>query len=930
MGAGEKIAGCIQGASLHIARARRICIWNILRAAAFFLLASLAAPHLVAQGVPGKTITATVPMVSESWSKTALARPPQPPPAEEDDDSWQPPAYIQAKQQAEAKRQTAAASPALSFPRSGARAQSITTITPLKVFPGPTGGTPPDPMIAAGPNHLLVSVNSEIDVYDKTGVRLSTTTLTDFFAAFNTVTCCFDPRILYDQLHQRFVLLAAQQLAGVGNSHILFAISQTSDPTGAWNKYSLDYSEGNSWPDFPGLGISQTAVYITNNQIPYDVSGPASNAWATVIPFSDLLAGTPTLNITRFENLKSPSGAFAYFVEPAVTYGNSDYEYLIGDGGATVRLFSINTVGPPTITETEVPVPAYNFPPSAPQPDTSLTIDTRSSVVLSPVWRNGSLWFTQNIASENGASVVLRWYELDTASAATKQVGTITYGGNAYFGALTVLPSGEVTMVFCTSASDEYVSVGYAHRSPSDPPNVMSFQSGYQQGYSAYTGFKRWGDLNSVSLDPDGSTVWAIGEYADQFSSSATEIAQLGNYSAAALDFSISPTPLALSARAGDSVSVDVAVVRQNGFTEPVSFSVSGLPAQATAVFTPSSAVTRSTLSITAGQGIAPGDYPLTITGTRASAGLVHSSNVVLTVLGNPDFSVRLAPDTVSVHPGDSSQFNLAITPLSGFNGTVGFDVVGLPHGTVASFVPATLTGAGSMVVNITSSSLLTPVGRYPVTFIATNGSLAHSVQALYVVTPPEPPPPPPSPDFTISATPTTATVSSGQVATYSIAISTTGGFSAPISFACSGLPANSNCTFTPNPVQGSTATLRIATGTTLALAPLPMNRILYATIFAGFGALGILFVIPRGTKGQNRKMMSAFGGVLLGFCLLQIGCGGGGGGGLSSSSPPGGSGGNSTPPNTTATTNAGSYKITVVGTSGSLQHSTTVQLVVQ
>jgi hypothetical protein len=108
------------------------------------------------------------------------------------------------------------------------------------------------------------------------------------------------------------------------------------------------------------------------------------------------------------------------------------------------------------------------------------------------------------------------------------------------------------------------------------------------------------------------------------------------------------------------------------------------------------------------------------------------------------------------------------------------------------------------------------------------------------------------------------------------------------------------------------------------------MNRILYATIFAGFGALGILFVLPRRNQHQNRKMISAVGGVLISFCLLQIGCGGGGGGASSSAAPPSGSGGNSTPPNTTATTNAGTYKITVVGTSGSLQHSTTLQLVVQ
>jgi len=70
---------------------------------------------------------------------------------------------------------------------------------------------------------------------------------------------------------------------------------------------------------------------------------------------------------------------------------------------------------------------------------------------------------------------------------------------------------------------------------------------------------------------------------------------------------------------------------------------------------------------------------------------------------------------------------------------------------------------------------------------------------------------------------------------------------------------------------------------------------------------------------------MKAIGGIVLGLCLLQIGCGGGN----ASSAPASGSGGSSTPP-TTATTTAGSYNITILGTSGALQHSTTVQLVVQ
>jgi len=61
-----------------------------------------------------------------------------------------------------------------------------------------------------------------------------------------------------------------------------------------------------------------------------------------------------------------------------------------------------------------------------------------------------------------------------------------------------------------------------------------------------------------------------------------------------------------------------------------------------------------------------------------------------------------------------------------------------------------------------------------------------------------------PSPDFTITASPASFTVNRGQAATAAITITPANGFSAAVSFACTGLPAAATCTFSPATVTPS------------------------------------------------------------------------------------------------------------------------------
>ena len=72
-----------------------------------------------------------------------------------------------------------------------------------------------------------------------------------------------------------------------------------------------------------------------------------------------------------------------------------------------------------------------------------------------------------------------------------------------------------------------------------------------------------------------------------------------------------------------------------NGFNSPVTFSVSGLPPGLSAAFSPASATSRTTLSLSKSLFalVAPGSYTVTVTGTSGSLSASTRLVVVLSLL---------------------------------------------------------------------------------------------------------------------------------------------------------------------------------------------------------------------------------------------------------------------------------------------------------
>ncbi len=103
------------------------------------------------------------------------------------------------------------------------------------------------------------------------------------------------------------------------------------------------------------------------------------------------------------------------------------------------------------------------------------------------------------------------------------------------------------------------------------------------------------------------------------------------------------------------------------------------------------------------------------------------------------DFQLTTTTPSQTIAPGSNADYNLALTPSSGFTGQVALSIAGLPSGATHIFNPSSVnitdaTAKSSTLTVMTSAN--TPVGTYPLTVTAISGSLQRTtIVSLKVVT---------------------------------------------------------------------------------------------------------------------------------------------------------------------------------------------------
>lgn len=172
-------------------------------------------------------------------------------------------------------------------------------------------------------------------------------------------------------------------------------------------------------------------------------------------------------------------------------------------------------------------------------------------------------------------------------------------------------------------------------------------------------------------------------------------------------DFSMGLSPQVLQLVPSGNGSYELTVASTNMFNQVVTFTCGGLPAGASCSAIPFTYPPTGATPLTVGvdtQNVPIGNYQITVTGT--SGPITHTATAQLQV---SDFAASVAPLTATLKAGGSANFNVAVSPVNGFNGSVNFWCSTSSGLISCSFNPSTATvaanGTATSVLTLTASS---------------------------------------------------------------------------------------------------------------------------------------------------------------------------------------------------------------------------------
>jgi subtilase family serine protease len=202
--------------------------------------------------------------------------------------------------------------------------------------------------------------------------------------------------------------------------------------------------------------------------------------------------------------------------------------------------------------------------------------------------------------------------------------------------------------------------------------------------------------------------------------------------------FTLSDSPSSVTITQGGAGGTSTITVNDlNGFTGAVSLAASGLPSGVTAVFTPTSTTTTSSLTLTASSTATTGAATVTITGTSGT--LVATTTLALTVsaVATPNFTISASPASLTVKQGANGTSTITITSQNSFSSATTLSATGLPTGVTAAFSTNPVTppanGSATSILTLTASATAT-IGNATVTVTGTAGTLTHSATIALTV----------------------------------------------------------------------------------------------------------------------------------------------------------------------------------------------------
>jgi PKD repeat protein len=398
-----------------------------------------------------------------------------------------------------------------------------------------SGVAPPDTDGDVGLNHYMQMVNMSFQIWNKTGTSVygpaANSTLWDGFTGPWTGTNDGDPVVLYDQYAQRWI---ATQFAmpnyPSGPFYELIAVSQTSDPTGAWYRYAYEFA---NMPDYPKFGVWPDGYYMTINQF---APPSLSFAGAAVCVFerAAMIAGDANARMLFF-NLGTAYGSLLPAdVDGTVLPPAGSPNYLANLGTNSLRIWKADidwvTTGNSVVTLIQtLATQAFSYSGiTIYQPGTSQTLDNLASRLMYRLqYRNfGSyqvMLVNHTVNADGGGQAGIRWYEMRNSGNGWSiyQQGTFAPndGIDRWMASVAMNGNGDIGIGYtAVNTTTVYPSVRFAGQTAANSgTGVLDVaETSIYEGILSQTGVGRWGDYSMMSVDPsDDATFWFTSEYSN-------------------------------------------------------------------------------------------------------------------------------------------------------------------------------------------------------------------------------------------------------------------------------------------------------------------------------------------------------------------------------------------------------------------------------
>jgi len=419
---------------------------------------------------------------------------------------------------------------------------------PLKEIEGMwislTSVIPPDTHGAVGPNHVASMLNSGWAVWHKsTGGMVfgyPWWPLGRFWLLLGpAANGPFDPKVIYDQDSGRWIVVALSDQNGP-NSHILLAVSTSSDPTKPFLLAAIRADEnGRDWADFPCIGVDPDLITISVNMARVGGTTPLESRIYFIDKQAALSGGpVPVWRMDESDQVWQPCHAFGPTAVNYLISGDWYYQGPPPDDRFRSRLkileFSYDPAGPSVRDTGFIEVRRYSriVGEEAPQASCSKGIHTGETRLHNAVLRHGKIWTSHTVADwtddDPEQDAIIQWYEIDPGRATHSdpfgwplQTGRIGGPGRSH-----VYPSIAVNRDECVAIGFSYTdpnthpSAYYTLREVGDPRGSTEQPRLLKAGEDSYyrvdaKGRNRWGDYSATVVDPDDDhTFWTIQEYA--------------------------------------------------------------------------------------------------------------------------------------------------------------------------------------------------------------------------------------------------------------------------------------------------------------------------------------------------------------------------------------------------------------------------------